>query len=195
MLLNTLEAIPLDSSSPVPFSSSRDRRETIADCSSSDSGISESSQTINSVRERQSSSIPLNRSLLERPFLDRPLHDLTFKPKNSWQQSLPNNLPNKWKSSSRRQIPKTECSFCKKNGEQPCNYNNHVLRDPYSNIVICPILRMYSCPICNNGGGDYAHTMAYCPLNKDGGPSFPVYLQNRPNSIGRFSRRGRARRY
>lgn len=68
----------------------------------------------------------------------------------------------------RRQPTCIECVFCKNNGQPPSFYKSHVLKDPEGNIK-CPVLRNYDCPICHNNGGDRAHTLRYCPLNK---PSF-----------------------
>ncbi|RWS23731.1 uncharacterized protein B4U80_09214, partial [Leptotrombidium deliense] len=56
------------------------------------------------------------------------------------------------------------CILCRSNGEPESVYKSHCLRTK-DNIVSCPILRKYNCPICNNGGGDYAHTLRYCPKN------------------------------
>jgi hypothetical protein len=68
----------------------------------------------------------------------------------------------------RRRLPTLiECVFCKNNNEEPDVYKSHILKDPESRIV-CPILRAYDCPICHNGGGDNAHTVRYCPLNRAG---------------------------
>lgn len=69
----------------------------------------------------------------------------------------------------RRRTPTCiECVFCKNNGHSPTMYQTHILKDPEGN-VLCPVLRNYNCPICNNGGGPRAHTIRYCPKNK---PSF-----------------------
>ncbi|XP_067142858.1 nanos homolog 1-like [Centruroides vittatus] len=59
----------------------------------------------------------------------------------------------------------SECGFCKNNGEDIRYYKSHTLRDERGK-VLCPVLRAYRCPICNNQGGDYAHTIRYCPMNK-----------------------------
>lgn len=48
---------------------------------------------------------------------------------------------------------KTVCGFC--NGE-------HRLKNPYSGKITCPVLRSYTCFICN-ATGDKAHTSKYCP--------------------------------
>lgn len=54
------------------------------------------------------------------------------------------------------------CQFCQNNREPEDFYRGHILRDAEGKVV-CPILRAYNCPICNNGGGDKAHTKSYCP--------------------------------
>jgi hypothetical protein len=49
------------------------------------------------------------------------------------------------------------CNFCKTNGESIEQYSSHVLKLPNGKVA-CPVLRAYNCKICNNGGGDDAHT-------------------------------------
>ena len=62
-------------------------------------------------------------------------------------------------SRSRRRSPScVECVFCKNNGLEPELYKSHILKDP-EGIIQCKVLRSYNCPICQNGGGDYAHTV------------------------------------
>lgn len=56
------------------------------------------------------------------------------------------------------------CRFCQTNGEDKARYTSHNLRTD-DGKVSCPVLREYCCPICKNKGGDYAHTVKYCPLN------------------------------
>lgn len=56
----------------------------------------------------------------------------------------------------------TLCRFCLKNGEPPSVYYSHNLHVE-DGRVSCPVLRRYDCPICHNGGGDFAHTVRYCP--------------------------------
>lgn len=53
------------------------------------------------------------------------------------------------------------CRFCKQNGESPRVYRSHKLKSN-DGKVICPVLRNYTCPICE-ATGDYAHTLRYCP--------------------------------
>ncbi|XP_054166347.1 phospholipase D A-like [Oppia nitens] len=68
----------------------------------------------------------------------------------------------------RRRLPTlTECVFCKNNNRSEEIYKSHILKDPEDKIV-CPYLRAYDCPICHNGGGIYAHTVRYCPMNRAG---------------------------
>jgi protein nanos 1 len=56
---------------------------------------------------------------------------------------------------------KEVCVFCRNNGEKEQIYTSHTLKDA-TNRVICPILRLYTCPICQ-ACGDNAHTIKYCP--------------------------------
>lgn len=55
------------------------------------------------------------------------------------------------------------CTFCKNNKEPEKVWNGHILKDPHGK-VLCPRLRAYNCPLCNNGGGDFAHTKTHCSL-------------------------------
>ena len=59
----------------------------------------------------------------------------------------------------------TWCVFCKNNQESEMVYGTHVLKDAKGRTT-CPILRNYTCPICGVSG-DAAHTIKYCPLNKE----------------------------
>jgi hypothetical protein len=62
----------------------------------------------------------------------------------------------------RKQGGKKEvCVFCRNNGEKEQIFTSHTLKDA-SNMVACPILRLYQCPICH-ASGDQAHTIKYCP--------------------------------
>ncbi len=98
----------------------------------------------------------------------------------SMPQSMPQSMSQSFESNGqlvedmyiqprmRRRLPTLmECVFCKNNNEEPDVYKSHILKDPESRIV-CPILRAYDCPICHNRGGDNAHTVRYCPLNRAG---------------------------
>ncbi|XP_003748633.1 nanos homolog 1-like [Galendromus occidentalis] len=59
----------------------------------------------------------------------------------------------------------TFCVFCRNNRLPEEFYRSHPLKDNRGNVV-CPILRNYNCPSCNNGGGDRAHTVNYCPKKR-----------------------------
>jgi len=57
------------------------------------------------------------------------------------------------------------CVFCKNNGEDEKFYMTHTLKDD-GGLVRCPVLMKYTCPICG-ATGKVAHTVRYCPKNKD----------------------------
>ncbi|OQR67491.1 hypothetical protein BIW11_13490 [Tropilaelaps mercedesae] len=62
------------------------------------------------------------------------------------------------------------CRFCQSNGDPAEFYQSHSLRSDDGRVT-CPVLREYNCPICHNGGGDFAHTIKYCPLARKAKPS------------------------
>ncbi|XP_077496931.1 uncharacterized protein LOC144107684 [Amblyomma americanum] len=79
---------------------------------------------------------------------------------------------------------KLECSFCRRLGERDSYTRTHVLRDPVTNVVVCPILRKHHCEICG-ATGDNSHTRSYCP-NKPKGTYNMALLKNTPrNSTGK----------
>lgn len=98
---------------------------------------------------------------------------------------------NKWSRKRGTAVPQLLCTFCKKNGETKELYSTHVLKDS-NGIIVCPVLRNYPCPICGIPGGDFAHTMRYCPQNPDrtarSGRPIPELLRIRPNSTGKRGR-------
>merc|ERR1719402_1881398 len=79
------------------------------------------------------------------------------------------------------------CRFCQNNGEDESWYRGHVTRSPAGKVQ-CPVLRVYTCPVCK-ATGDKAHTLKYCPENKDGrhnsGASL-TDLKKLRNATGRY---------
>ena len=55
------------------------------------------------------------------------------------------------------------CVFCRNNDEAETVYTSHQLKDPEGNVT-CPILYIYTCPICG-ANGKSAHTIKHCPYN------------------------------
>lgn len=97
--------------------------------------------------------------------LEEQFRDFKLKPKILTE---PNRMdgPAGRKGRSRTRRPNSvQCVFCVSNGEDEKVYRTHMLKDPDGRVT-CPVLRLYSCPICNNNGGDSAHTIKYCPKNK-----------------------------
>ena len=58
------------------------------------------------------------------------------------------------------------CTFCPKNGVSFEFSASHTIRN-LDGIVTCPLLRAYNCALCNNAGGDDAHTEGYCSTRKN----------------------------
>ncbi|XP_062593699.1 nanos homolog 1-like [Saccostrea cucullata] len=54
------------------------------------------------------------------------------------------------------------CALCKKNRKPQSFYSTHVLKDN-NGVVICPVLREFTCPKCG-ATGDRAHTLRHCPI-------------------------------
>jgi len=83
-------------------------------------------------------------------------------------------------SSSRR-----GCGFCLSNGERQRECMSHRLKNPETNIVECPQLRKFICPLCQ-ATGDFAHTQGYCPLNDADIPTVK-HLKKKRSSAGRLA--------
>lgn len=64
------------------------------------------------------------------------------------------------------------CVFCRNNGESESFYTSHYLKDSEGKVT-CPVLRAYTCPLCG-ANGDKAHTIKYCPENKESGKNYSV---------------------
>ena len=48
--------------------------------------------------------------------------------------------------------PGRECKFCKNNGESKDQFSSHVLRNPNTGQLICPVLRSHICEMCGATG-------------------------------------------
>lgn len=73
------------------------------------------------------------------------------------------------------------CPFCKKNGEVESFWRSHSLRDE-NNEVVCPVLKKYTCPICDKTGH---HTASYCPQNSLSGKKKTGFSPKRQTTSGR----------
>lgn len=86
--------------------------------------------------------------------------------------------------------PGRECKFCKNNGESPDSYRSHVLRNPGTGQLICPVLRDHTCEVCGATGDD-AHTKSYCPqAKKEQKKSLPTMLKETKRQSDGTLRRG-----
>jgi len=105
-----------------------------------------------------------------KPQVQHPPRSITGTPMSQQAQSL--EPPTIVQTSNRQRVVMWNfCQFCQNNREPESFYKSHILRDA-EGTVVCPVLRSYNCPICNNGGGDRAHTKSYCPqLRSSGRPS------------------------
>lgn len=107
---------------------------------------------------------PISGRQVDMAELEEQFRDFKLKPKILMDQY-------KSLAASRRMRSRTRkpgcmrCVFCLANGEDEKVYRSHVLKDSDGRVQ-CPVLRLYTCPVCNYPGGDYAHTIKYCPQNK-----------------------------
>lgn len=83
-------------------------------------------------------------------------------------------------SQTSRPADEVTCNFCKHNGESKNVYSSHPLKSN-DGVVVCPILRNYTCPLCG-ATADKAHTLKYCPLNQK---KESLYRRSGRNSAGR----------
>ena len=76
------------------------------------------------------------------------------------------------------------CVFCRNNGEAEAVYTSHQLKDP-EGAVTCPILYIYTCPICG-ANGKSAHTIKYCPYNTGDTICIREITNNGRNATGKL---------
>jgi len=76
------------------------------------------------------------------------------------------------------------CVFCRNNGEAEAVYTSHQLKDP-EGAVTCPILYIYTCPICG-ANGKSAHTIKYCPYNTGDTICIRDLTKNGRNATGKL---------
>ena len=48
--------------------------------------------------------------------------------------------------------PGRKCKFCKNNGESKDQFSSHVLRNPNTGQLVCPVLRSHICEMCGATG-------------------------------------------
>lgn len=88
------------------------------------------------------------------------------------------------KNMAKKNAIKAGCVFCRSNGEREREYMGHRLKNPVTNIVECPQLRKFVCPICG-ANGDSAHTVSYCPANNKWTGSTVKHLKAMRSSAGK----------
>ena len=77
-----------------------------------------------------------------------------------WSVNLSRHHEQNSKNNAASKMP--VCAFCRNNGESREFYSSHNLRDDRG-LTTCPILRAYTCPLCN-ATGDQSHTIKYCSI-------------------------------
>ena len=78
---------------------------------------------------------------------------LFFQPRPS--QQLPVPMRSQFEPRPRPHFgikPGRECKFCKNNGESKDQFSSHVLRNPNTGQLICPVLRSHICEMCGATG-------------------------------------------
>ena len=106
-----------------------------------------------------------------RPWLDRrPVHhrrSASTRPKEAWG-TIPMHV-----------ALRRSCTFCPGFGVTFLFSRSHRIRS-LDGKVTCPVLRAYNCSLCNNGGGDDAHTEGFCPTLPNPKKPKVVHLIARP---------------
>ncbi|RWS03774.1 TELO2-interacting protein 2-like protein [Dinothrombium tinctorium] len=76
------------------------------------------------------------------------------------KQKMVQTKPNEFNEGEKniRLVSSDGCQFCRNSGKEKEFYKNHIFKSRDGKVK-CPILRSYKCPLCNNAGGDYAHTI------------------------------------
>ena len=71
----------------------------------------------------------------------------------------------------------TFCSFCKRNRSDPSLYRSHMLRNPRTKRLTCPVLRAYQCKICGATGNLYYSLLHFASLSMHVDRSFFQTMQ------------------
>ncbi|OQR67105.1 nanos1-like [Tropilaelaps mercedesae] len=90
------------------------------------------------------------------------------RPSDVGQPSPPQSVGEFIKRRKQNRRPRSRgkfCVVCKENGDEPEKYRSHNVKNS-EGVVVCPAMRSYNCPECQNGGGDRAHSVTHCPLRR-----------------------------